>query len=76
MERAAHRRAQTPRRKAGKRKSCDKPRMSPDEMAVFYADLVNSDKYLPPSAISNSTRDLMLAKGLVTPERLRMRGVL
>ena len=48
---------------------------SDDEKAAFYADLVNSDRYLPASMISNATRDAMLARGLVTPERLRMRGV-
>ena len=31
--------------------------------------------FLPVSAINNSIRDLMLVRGLVTPERLRMRGV-
>ena len=75
MERAAQCQAQIPRKNAGKRKPPDKPRMSPDELAAFYAGLVNSDKYLPPSAITNTIRDLLLARGLVTPERLRMRGV-
>jgi hypothetical protein len=51
------------------------PRPSNDDLAAFYADLVNSDRYLPVSTISNTTRDAMLARGLVTPERLRMRGV-
>jgi len=51
------------------------PRPSADDLAAFYADLVNSDRYLPVSTISNTTRDAMLARGLVTPERLRMRGV-
>jgi len=50
-------------------------RPSADDLAAFYAELVNSDRYLPVSAISNTTRDTMLARGLVTPERLRMRGV-
>jgi hypothetical protein len=50
-------------------------RPSPDNLAAFYAELVNSDRYLPVSAISNTTRDAMLARGLVTTERLRMRGV-
>lgn len=35
-------------------------------MAVFYADLVNSDRLLPPSTISNAIRNAMLARGLVT----------
>ncbi len=46
-----------------------------DELAAFYAELVNSDRYLPANTISNTLRDAMLSRGLVTPERLRMRGV-
>ena len=52
------------------------PRPSEDEMAAFYADLVNSDRFLPASMINTTMRDAMLARGLVTPERLQMRGVL
>jgi hypothetical protein len=51
------------------------PAPSADEKAAFYADLVNSDRFLPSSAISNTIRDAMLARGLVTVERLRERGV-
>jgi hypothetical protein len=51
------------------------PAPSADEKAAFYADLVNSDRFLPSSAISNTMRDAMLARGLVTVERLRERGV-
>jgi hypothetical protein len=36
---------------------------------------VNSDRFLPASTISNAMRDAMLARGLVTVERLRERGV-
>jgi len=81
MERAAQRLAQDASGKAGRRKTKDRrkhddgPRASPDELAAFYADLVNSDKYLPASMIGNVMRDTMLARGLVTPDRLRMRGV-
>ncbi len=52
-----------------------KPLLSDDEKAAFYAKMVNSDGYLPVSSISNTIRDAMLARGLVTPERLRQRGV-
>ena len=45
------------------------------DLPAFYADLVNGDRYLPVSAISNTMRDAMLARGLVTAERLRERGV-
>jgi hypothetical protein len=68
------------RRRAGGRASipsgqAQAPRPSAEAVAAFYAELVNSDRYLPVSAISNTLRDAMLSRGLVTPERLRMRGV-
>ena len=81
MQRAAQRDAQTaiatakgqkPKRR---RKREDPPRISDDEKAAFYANLVNADGFLPVSSINNSIRDLMLVRGLVTPERLKMRGV-
>ena len=48
-------------------------RPSADELAAFYADMVNSDRYLPANTISNTIRDAMLSRGLVTQERLRLR---
>jgi hypothetical protein len=81
MERAAQRDAQTAiatakgQKAKRRRKREDPPRLSDDEKAVFYAKMVNSDGFLPVSAINNSIRDLMLVRGLVTPERLRLRGV-
>lgn len=56
-------------------KAQGKPPPGRNELAAFYAAKVNSDEYLPPSMISNATCEAMLARGLVTPERLRMRGV-
>jgi len=58
-----------------RRKRDDGPRPSDDKLAAFYADLVNSERFLPPSTISNTMRDAMLTRGLVTVERLRERGV-
>jgi len=81
MERTAQRLAQGTAGKADgqrakrHRKRDEGPRAGPDELAAYYADLVNSDKYLPASMISNVMRDAMLARGLVTSDRLRMRGV-
>jgi hypothetical protein len=81
MERAARRDAQTAianekgQKSKRRRKRVDPPRLSDDEKAAFYAKMVNADGFLPVSAINNSIRDLMLVRGLVTPERLRMRGV-
>jgi hypothetical protein len=38
--------------------------------------MVNSDQFLPTNMISTTMRDTMLARGLVTADRLRARGVL
>jgi len=81
MERAAKRDAQpaatSPKAATGKRrpKRTEGARPSGDELAAFYADMVNSNKFLPANTISNTIRDAMLSRGLVTPERLRARGV-
>lgn len=81
MERAARHDTQaaatsgTNRSAKRSRRGQNTPAPSPDELASFYAAKVNSDAYLPPSMISTAMCDLMLARGLVTPERLRMRGV-
>jgi hypothetical protein len=79
MERAAQRDAQAATNSvqaSRSRKGQSKPRPSPDELAAFYAAKVNSDDYLPPNMISAAMSELMLERGLVTPERLRMRGAL
>lgn len=81
MERAARQDAQAANAGQGstsrrRRKSEPAPMPSMDDRAAFYAGLVNSDGFLPANMISNSIRDAMLARGLVTPERLRERGVL
>ena len=81
MERAAQRDAITaatttnPKKSTRRRKVEASPPLSDDEKAAFYARMVNSDCYLPVSVISNTIRDAMLVRGLVTPERLRQRGV-
>ena len=75
MQRAAQRKTQGNAEKRRKAKAEPLPRATITDLAVFYADILNSDRYLPVSSISNTTRDAMLARGLVTPERLRMRGV-
>ncbi|CAN1576099.1 Helix-turn-helix domain containing protein [Paracoccaceae bacterium] len=62
--------------KAKRRRKIDvTPPLSCAEKAAFYAKMVNSDGYVPVSSITNTIRDAMLAHGLVTPERLRQRGV-
>jgi Helix-turn-helix domain len=82
MERAARRDAQSAllgkRFRKGRRQRKQDRIIRPgiDELAAFYAKMVNSDRYLHAGTISNSMRDAMLSRGLVTPERLHMRGVL
>lgn len=76
MQRVAQRKADAARRKHPRAKAAPAPVHMPiADVPAFYADLVNSDRYVPASAITNSTRDAMLARGLVTAERLRERGI-
>ncbi|MET4129921.1 helix-turn-helix domain-containing protein [Roseovarius sp. MBR-6] len=81
MERAARRDAQATIANAKgtkakrRRKSDAAPPPSPDALAAFYAAKVNSDEYLPKGMISTAMCGLMLARGLVTPERLSQRVV-
>jgi hypothetical protein len=81
MERAARRDAQAAAESAcGKtakrsRKRETDPLPSPDELAAFYAAKVNSEEYLPNGMISTAMCAAMLERELVTPERLRQRGV-
>ena len=76
MQRAAQCKVEDTGRKRRKPKVAPVPAAKPiTDLPAFYADLVNSDRYLPGSAINNTMRDAMLARGLVTPERLRERGV-
>ena len=76
MQRAAQRKVDDASRKRRKPKATAAPETRPiTDLPVFYAQMVNSDRYMPVSAISNSMRDAMLARGLVTAERLRERGI-
>ena len=76
MQRAAQRKADEASRKRRKPKTEASQETRPiTDLPVFYAEMVNSDRYVPVSAISNSMRDAMLARGLVTAERLRERGI-
>jgi len=76
MQRAAQRKTDDAGRKRRKRKTDPAPAVKPIiDLPVFYAEIINSDRYLPVSAINNTVRDAMLGRGLVTAERLRMRGV-
>jgi hypothetical protein len=76
MQRAAQRKADQAFQKKRKPKAAaTQESRAITDLPVFYAEMVNSDRYVPVSAISNSMRDVMLARGLVTVERLRERGI-
>ena len=81
MERAAQRDAQAALAAAKgakakrRRKTGVAPTRSEDDVAAFYASKVNSDEYLPKGMISATICRMMLTRGLVTRERLQMRGV-
>jgi hypothetical protein len=76
MQRAAQRKVEAAGQKRRKRRSEPEPAAKPiTDLPAFYAKIVNADGYLPVSAISNTMRDAMLGRGLVTAERLRERGI-
>ena len=76
MQRAAQRKVEAAGQKRRKRKSEPAPATKPiTDLPAFYANLINANGYLPVSAISNTMRDAMLGRGLVTAERLRERGI-
>ena len=45
------------------------------DLAVYYADFLNSGRYVSASSIKNTLRDEMLGRGLVTQELLHQRGI-
>ena len=76
MQRAVKRKVEEAGRKRRKPKAAPAPAAKPIiDLPAFYAKIVNADGYLPVSAISNTMRDAMLGRGLVTAERLRERGI-
>ena len=76
MQRAAQRKVEDAGRQRRKPRAAPAPATTPiTDLPAFYANLINTNGYLPVSAINNTMRDAMLARGLVTPERLRERGI-
>ncbi|MCE8531726.1 helix-turn-helix domain-containing protein, partial [Ruegeria pomeroyi] len=78
MQRAAQRKVDDAGRKHRKVKPGTSARAATPsaDVPAFYAAWVNSDSHLPTCAISSSMRNTMLSRGLVTPDRMRERGVL
>ena len=51
------------------------PRLSAHEVLLQTAAWLNSDRFVPPSAVNNTTRDALLRAGLVTEAALRARQI-
>lgn len=49
--------------------------LSPEAVLQRMADWINSDSYVPPSAVSTSMRVALIERGLVTKDRLRARQI-
>ena len=47
------------------------PKLSAHEILLQTAEWLNSGRFVPPSAVNNTTRDALLRAGLVTKETLR-----
>lgn len=71
----AKRNAPKPGQEGAKQRAEVKPPPTPEERLAFYADWVNSDKAMPPSAINNTLAMALLDAGLVTRDRLKKRGI-
>lgn len=67
--------ASAPLPEGAKAQAAPKVNMSPEKRLQDWADRINGNDYIPPSMITNTMRDALLAAGLVTRERLRERQI-
>lgn len=67
--------ASAPPPEVAKAQAAPKAHMSPEKRLQDWADRINGNDYIPPSMITNTMRDALLAAGLVTRERLRERQI-
>ena len=75
MQRAVQRKTQGRAEKNRKAKAEPVKPATIIDLAAYYADFLNSGRYVPASSIKNTLRDEMLGRGLVTQELLRQRGI-
>lgn len=67
--------ATAPLPEGGKAQAAAKAPMSPEKRLEFFAEMINGPGHVPPSMITNTVRDALLAAKLVTPEKMRERGI-
>ena len=51
------------------------PTLTAYDILLRTADWINSGRFVPPSAVNNTTRDALLRAGLVTEAALRARQI-
>lgn len=73
--RAAHRARLRAAEAPKEAEKVEKPGTAISPQLRFYADWVNSERYLPPSAITNTIAHALLGARLVSDERLALRGI-
>ena len=52
-----------------------RPKLTAHDILVRTAGWINSGRFVPPSAVNNTTRDALLRAGLVTEAALRARQI-
>jgi hypothetical protein len=62
-------------RAAGSGKTGGKPRASTDELVDFWRRSLASGRFIAPSALTTTTRGLLIRRGVVTEDQLRQRGL-
>lgn len=60
----------------GKSKAATTSFANLDAQLVFFADWVKSDRYLPSNAVSSRIANDLVQRGLVSADRMRLRGVI
>ena len=66
--------ASTPVPEGAKAQAAKVP-MSPEKRLAFWAEQINGPGYVPPTAVSSSMRNALIASGLVTEAKMRERGL-
>lgn len=58
-----------------KAQALPKTPMPPEKRLEFWAEQINGTNYVPPTVITSTMRNALLAAGMVTEAKLRERGL-
>ena len=67
--------ASAPLPEGAKAQAAPKAHMSPEKRLEFWAEQINGTNYVPPTVITSTMRNALLAAGMVTEAKLRERGL-